>query len=412
MWRRLAHEPAGMIRPRPRAIAVAATAVAVCLLCEALGTPGGLGPASAWAILMGVALANVADLALALRLRVPAPTRTLPERLVAGLAQPVPVTLVNPYRFSLRMDFNERPMPLGTASMTLYGLPRSLKVPARHQASFEYSLRPGTRGTLALADCELSLSGPLGLWQARRTFALPQRALAGPDFAALEYLALQGQAWRSPAPYQDSSPEHRNLPLTLLVWLDTGPGLQAGTVGGRLWDHATDAALALAFAAIGKGRPMGLHLNAGAGNRQLLPTASERLLPELYRLLGAVQPGGQQVDFAAEVARLSERPGSANLIILITRLPAHAGELQRPLSLLDRRHRLLIVDVLDEALIEAQRKPVRTEPDALGYCRALQALSAHEQAAYSLTRAGLNVVQTPGNTLANVVVDYYTRAWQ
>lgn len=394
-----------MIRPCPRAIAVAAALVALCLLCETMITPTGLGVAVGWALLMAVVLANLLDIALALRLRIAPPTRELPRRLIAGQRHSVAVTVANPYRFSLRFDFNERPARSGNRALHLQGLPCSLKLPARHRACFEYQLQPLYRGALALGECQLHVSGPLGLWQVRHRFTLPQHAQVGPDAAALERLALERS---SPAAHAGQvGPSWLAPPLTLIVWLDTGPALQAGSAQGRLWDHATDATVALAFAALGKGRPIGLHLNAGMGPRYIVPSASENQLPEFQRMLSGVQPGGQGVDFAAETTRLMAHAPANTMIILITRLPGNVEALQTPLRQLAQEHPLLIVDVMDDAVAKTRRTPVRIEAQAFGYCQAIQAISAHQQAAYPLISAGLNVVRTTGDNLAGVVIEQF-----
>lgn len=397
-----------MIRPCPRAIAVAATLTVLCLLCETMTSLGDLGAALGWAVLVAVILANVVDIALALRLRIAPPIRGLPTQLIAGQHHSVPVTVTNPYGFSLWFDFSEHPARSGTRALPLQGLPRSLKIRGRHRASFEYQLQPLYRGALALGECELQVSGPLGLWQVRHRFTLPQHAQVGPNADALERLTFE----HSPPAAHIGHPGRPWVaaPLTLIVWLDTGPALQAGTAQGRLWDHATDATVALAFAALRKGRPIGLHLNAGMGLRHVVPSAGENQLPELQRMLSGVQPGGQAVDFVAETARLMAHTSASTMIILITRLPGNVEALQTPLRQLAQEHRLLVVDVMDDAVAKARRTPVRIEAQAFGYCRAIQAFSIHQQAAYPLISEGLNVVRTTGNNLAGVVVEHYANA--
>jgi uncharacterized protein (DUF58 family) len=374
-----------------------------------LDIPGsGLG----WALAIGYVLASVLDIYLACALQVSGLSRRLPQRLFAGEAHEIEVTLENPHGRSLRLAYTEHAGHPGGLALALQGLPRSLKVPPRHRARFTYWLRPLQRGVLVLDECYLYLSGPLGLWDIRRRVTLPERTRVGPHLVALERFARQAvnerkrQRLGELAQCKGEAPG-RVAPTQLLVWLDTGPAMLAGKPGARALDHAVDAALALALAAADLGLPVGLHLNAGPGPRQFIAAAGAHWLPALYRLLETVQATTQPVDVAVEAARLITPNAPPALIILMTRLstanPFQAG----PLAQLAREHRLIIADITDNLGHEIPRRPIRTDAAAQAYCRAIQAAATSEQAAEHLTRHGLEVLQAPGSALAEKVLERF-----
>lgn len=405
-----------MIRPRLGAIALAALGLILVLGSEAIIALGKPGAALACALAIGYALASALDIYRARGLVVPSLYRDLAPRLALGQAQEVKVTLENPHGYSLRLEYTEGVGRHGNSALVLQGLPRRLEIPPRHSARFTYQLRPLKRGTLALHECWLYVSGPWGLWEVRRRVPLAQRAHVGANLPALGQLSRHaGNQWLTqrlaePLPGDQGAANLRS-PARLLIWLDTGPSMHSGPAGGRALDHATDAALALVLAAHASSTPVGLHLNAGTGPRRLSPSARAHQLAQACRLLETVQPSAHPVDFATEAARLMEAGAGPALIVLLTRLPADSSALAGPLCALARRHRLFIAHITDEHSAQARYRPVRTDADAQAYCRAMQVLGAQAQAIDQLARQGLEVLQAPGSTLAKEVVARFARAW-
>ncbi|WP_263262570.1 hypothetical protein [Pseudomonas sp. RIT-PI-S] len=408
-WAPLAHELPALIRPRYPALLLAAGLLAVAFACEAQADLGALP----WVMLVAFVLASALDIRAARRLRLGEPHRALPQRLSAGQENTVEVTLENPHGRALRLQYDER---LGdrlgfSHAVEVQGLPRRLKIPPRHAARFSYQLRPLNRGALMMGEAWLYVSGPLGLWEARQRFALPQRARAGTNLPVLTRLTQEASnQWRAQRLAADANGQaDLARPGGLLIWLDTAPVMGSVQGEARALDYAMDAALALACAAQASGARVALHLSAGDSRRQLASAAGERQLEALHQVLEELQLSTHPTDYTAEAASLLQRHPGGDWVVLITRLPADGAALVGPLAEVARQHRLVIADIAEQRLLETCHRPIRTDADARAYCMAIPALGHREHVCAQLAAAGLEVMQAPGEHLASELVERYTK---
>lgn len=389
-----------MIRPRYGVCAMAAALLALAWAAEVAAIPGAL-------LLGGWILAivlSVVDIGWALRLLPVTFERELAPRLALGRDHAVWVTLHNPGARRLRVHYHEQ-LAIRAASARVTGLPRQLKVPARHSTRFAYGLRPSTRGLLGLDACALYVSGPLGLWEVRHLLHAPQRSRVSPDVTAL--VSTAGQAFSSPPIH---SPKAAGAPADLVLWIDTGAAMASTRHGERLLDHAIDAAVALACNAMAQGGRVALHLAGDPRRGYIPPGRGDRHFQALYQLLEDPPLSLQPTDWAASAANLLEHAGRRTVVVLITRLPAE-GDLGalRALVAVAQTHRLIVADVMEQTLLAPARAAVRSNRCAHDYCLATQAIAQRERLGVTLRAAGAEAMHVPGVGLPEMLVARYAQ---
>jgi uncharacterized protein (DUF58 family) len=380
-----------MIRPRYRACALMTVLLVGALASEAWG--GRLG----WLLLGGFVVISAVDIAWAARVQLSGFERHLPEQLAIGCLHPVSVTLHNPHPYAVRLSYHE--CLGGNAAARTLGLPARLKVPARHQARFQYRLQPMSRGPLVFTACELQVSGPLGLWEVRHRLAAPQRSRAGPNLARLS--ALAGERYFACVPRRGPD---------LVIWLDTGPALGGLHQGQRPLDHATDAILAVACAALARGARVALHFDGNPNRRYLAAAGGDAQLHALSQAVANLQASAHPMAWRASAVSLMQHSHRDDLVLLITRLPTNDTEVLAPLSEVARERRLVIADIVEQPLLDMARQPLRNEAQARAYCGVIQALGPRQRASAVLAAAGLEVLHVPGQGLAQALVERYARS--
>lgn len=380
-----------MLRPRYRVCILAAVLLGLALATEGIGLNGAL---LAIACAAAVALSAI-DIGWALRRPPQVLERELPGRLAVGEEQLIWVTLQNPHARPLRVRYSE---PLETErSARLSGLPRLLTIPARHRARFAYGLRPISRGAFGVDACELHVSGPFGLWEARHLHSLPQRSRVGPALCALESLRLF---------YSAAGPA---FSADLVLWIDTGPLMASTRNGERLLDHAIDAALALACQAMAQGQRVALHLAGGQGREYLSPGVGDGQLQALYQILEDPPLSIQPTDWAASATSVLEHTSRPAVVVLLTRLPHEPGQVITSLAAVAAAHRLIVVDSVEHSMHQQARSAVHDNASAHAYCMAMQVLAGRERVCLALEAIGAQTLVAPGTQLPEALLACYAR---
>ena len=380
-----------MLRPRYRVCILAAVLLGLALATEGTGLNGAL---LASACAAAVALSAI-DIGWALRLRPQLLERELPGRLAVGEEHLIWVTVQNPHTCPLRVRYSE---PLETErGARLSGLPQRLTIPARHRARFAYGLRPISRGAFGLNACELHVSGPFGLWEARHLHSLPQRSRVGPALCALESL---GHHYRVAGPA---------LSADLVLWIDTGPFMASTRHGERLLDHAIDAALALACHAMAQGQRVALHLEGGQGREYLSPGMGDRQLQALYQILEDPPLSIQPTDWAASAASVLEHAARPAVVVLLTRLPPEPAQVITSLAAVAAAHHLIVVDTVEFSVHQQARSTVHDNASAHAYCMAMTVLAGRERLCLALEATGAQTLRAPGVKLPEALLACYAR---
>ncbi len=403
-----------------------------------------------WALAAAAALGILALVALdAARLaRRPEPRleRRLPERAFQGEPVEIGLEVMNRAAQPVRVEvFDAWPRDLADAD------PRFAPVVLGPGESRRLTARavPRVRGDRPLAPPLLLERSPLGLLRRRvqgagdaelrvypNTSALlrpealdPRRALAllGVRPARKRGEGMEFESLRDYVPGDDprridpTASARRGRPVVrqyqhernhqVVIALDASR-LMAGRFAGRTkLDHAVDAALALAYAALLTGDRIGMALFASRVLGFVPPRRRRRDLGEFVELLRPLQPRIVEADFGALAAELAARQRQRALLVILTDfVEADAASFAAPLVALARRHPVLLVAVRDRIYDELAEPPTDRARDRLGPYRDLvvdDLLREREVALGRLRRQGLHTLDLAPAALTGAVLNRY-----
>jgi uncharacterized protein (DUF58 family) len=192
----------------------------------------------------------------------------------------------------------------------------------------------------------------------------------------------------------------------VLCLLDSGRLMSAAHARGTLLDAALDAATAVALAADELGDRCGAIGFDGSIRRSVSP---RRLGGQaVVRALFDLQPTLEESDFERAFLRVGD--SRRGLVLVFTDLidERAARSLVRAAPMLTRRHAVVVAGVGDPALEAAAHDEQGVDtPHTLA---ALSVLSARDQAAKRIRRAGAEVVLAPVGSLPERCVQAYLRA--
>lgn len=402
------------------------------------------------AIVLGVGLGLVALLALLDVALAPRPDSLEPRRAIAPVLRmdddaEVVLRIHNPSARALRVAVRDAAPPSARREPAR----RVLLVPAGAWQRLEGRIRPSRRGWLTFGPVTIRVAGPIGLAGRQRTLPLidrvkvypPLRSRAevelrierarllqtgerssamrggGTDFDSLreyhpddEFRRINWRATaRSPRPVANVYREERNQQVFLL--LDAGRAMAASVEGVSRFEHALDAAIAVAELA----GHVGDHVGEMAFASEVLSLMSPRsgrgqsrlILDALFDVEPRLDSPNYRLAFAALMARHRRRA----LLILLTELVEESAmePLFEALPVLLRSHLVVIGAVRDPRTEALARAVPASSEEAFLKAAAAGALADRARAAERLVRMGVPVVDGPPGTLAGRVADQYLR---
>ena len=303
-------------------------------------------------------------------------------------------------------------------SCELQGLPQRVAIPAQGWVEIEYQLRPLLRGDQTFGRVELRVASGLGLWQRRCWAGEVQTVKVYPNFAAVAGYALlatdqrlsqigvlkkrrrgegtdfhqlreyrQGDSlraidWKATSrtrkliarDYQ----EERDQQVVFL--LDCGRRMLARDGDMSHFDHALNAMLLLSYVALRQGDAVGLLTFAGTP-RWLQPVKSAANLKRVLNSAYDLQPTKQASDYLAAAENLTVLLKKRALVVIVTNLRDEDDDTLLPaLSLLRKRHLVLVASLREQVLDTAITTPVHDFPSALRHAATLDYLATRRQA--------------------------------
>ena len=430
------------LSPDTRALAAVAAWTVAALLVVAWPWlwPALLGAAAVLAALMGW------DLLLLRRLPSIRVMRVPPARAFVGRDAAIAIVVTNDGDAPVEVDVVD-----AVASDVATADPQfaAVAVAARTRRTLHYTVRPTVRGDRPFGALVVLARSPLGFLRRRSTYAGGAWLRVYPDasrflrpealdprrvFAAIGVRpsprrgeGMEFESLRDYVPGDDprridwAASARRGRPVTrlfqhernhtVILALDTSR-LMAGEIGARTkLDYAVDAALALAYAALACGDRVGLTLFDRRVHGHLAPRAQRHDLGQFVELLRPVQPRRVEADYRELVRRLAVSQRQRALVIIVTDfVEADAAMLTEPLTVLARRHRVMLVAVRDR-LYEALAPTPPAEPDdARALYRRLvlsDVLGEREAALAILRRCGLQTLDLVPEALTAAVLNRY-----
>ena len=398
--------------------------------------------ATAWGLLLAMALLLALDAELARRLPRPLLQRQLAPSLALGRWSEVQLQLSHHGQRPLSLDIIDH-LPAGLCGQ---GLRQHMQLGTGETARFSYRVRPLRRGQVDFTRCEVLLHGPLGLCSRRHHLPLPGSVRVYPDFARLfngQLLAVdnwlsqlgvrqrqrrglglefnqlrefrEGDSlrqidWKATArqgtpiarEYQDERDQQ------VVFMLDCGRRMRSQDGELAHLDHALDACLLLAYVALRQGDAVGLLSFASDTPRQVAPRKGQHQLSRLLSSVYDLESSQQPADFNDAATRLLATQKRRALVVIVTNLRDDDDEeLLGAVNRLGRQHRVLVASLREQVLDDLRHAPVHDWAQALAYCGTVEYLSARQALHDRLAALGVPLIDVrPAELGAELVTRY------
>jgi uncharacterized protein (DUF58 family) len=335
---------------------------------------------------------------------------------------------------------------LHPGSWAVRGMPRALVLPPGNEVLLDYAVTPATRGQFTFGGCQVQLRSPWRCWTSHRVLGAASTVRVYPNFASLAELAglsvelasrsvgarlqrrrgegtefqelrdyrvgdsLRKIDWKATArssrlisrEYRDE----RNQQVILM--LDCGRRMLAQDDQLAHFDHVLNASLALASIALRQGDAVGLLACTGQQQRWLPPQQGSG---GLDMLLGAgydLQAMPQATDYLAAASALQARQQRLALVVLVTNVRDEDDvELRAAVSMLSRRHLVMLVSLRELALDRAATEPGHELETGIRSAAAMHYLAERERVHEALRREGVNTLDVSCSELSGALIERY-----
>jgi uncharacterized protein (DUF58 family) len=400
-----------------------------------------LVPSLAWTLAGGALLCVLFVDGWRLRRRaLPDIARHVPDALALGVEREVQLQIDNGGA-PLRMDVHD----LHPGAWTAQGLPRSLTLQPGTSATFAYTLKPIERGDHVFEGVHVRLHSPWRLWRRALVAGTARSVRVFPNFAPLTRLAMltadqasrlvgahlkrrRGEGtdfhqmrdyrvgdslrqvdWKATSrmrrlisrEYQDE----RNQQL--IVVMDTGRRMLARDGELTHFDRVLDAALVVSYVALRQGDAVGL-LATGGDQRFVAPQRGMAAIDTLLQATYDVQPRAVATDYLAAASELATRQTRRGLVMLVTNLrDEDIDDLLAAVRMLQRRHRVVVASLREEALDAALDSAADDLPAALRAAAAARYLDQRKAAHDALRSHHVQVLDVTCEQLPAALVERY-----
>lgn len=171
--------------------------------------------------------------------------------------------------------------------------------------------------------------------------------------------------------------EERDQQIIFVV--DNGRSMRAMDGGESHFDHALDALLLLSYVALKQGDAVGLYLPSADKSRFVSPQKGVASINTLLNAVYDVEPTLQACDFSKMGQGFMRHFPRRSLVVLLTNTRNEDFQvLRESLSLLTKRHLILLANLREQALEDRVHAPVRSLEEALTYAATVDYLSKRE----------------------------------
>jgi uncharacterized protein (DUF58 family) len=324
-------------------------------------------------------------------------------------------------------------------------LPQSLVVPALRQTNLFYRVLPKRRGDGCFSGADLVILSPLGLWRQKRfvdnltrvrvfpnfreiaRYALlatdnhlsqmgvrrKQRRGEGSDFHQLrEYRtgdSMRQIDWKASSRYRRLiSKEYQDERDQQLVFmLDCGRHMRHEDAGGAHLDQALNAMLLLCYVADRQGDSVGF-LSFGGDERWQPPMKGGEVVRRLLDRTYDIESTLQASDYLGAAQKLMPLQRRRALVVILTNSRnEERDDLLKAVSLLMRRHLVVIADLHEAALDSVLQTPVVNLQEALRFQAVMDYLGQRKQGHERLTHRGAMIIDCRPQQLPVTLVNAY-----
>lgn len=399
-------------------------------------------------LLIGLLLASLLLAAMdAWRLyHTPAPRcqRSLAQTLSLGRSTEVTLSFSHNYKTSLQLEcFDHLP-----DSFQAEQLPYSVTLQPGHISSSRYRLKPLLRGNFSIAGCAVRLPSPMRLWTAQHFLKESSTVRVYPDFTRVQSGQLQAsEHWLSQLGVQQQqrrgsglefhqlrefrtddslkqidwkATARKRTPIAreyqderdqqIIFLLDCGRSMRSQDGPLSHLDHALNACLLLAYAALRQGDAVGLQTFAGHQRIIIAPRKGPAQMSVLLNTLYDIQATQNSADYSAIVQQLLVTQKRRALVIVISSLADEAdSDLALAMQLLKKHHRTLLVSLREEVLDQLREQPVQNYQQALLYCGGIDYLQTRQHNQQKLLSQGIDLLDVRPSQLTAKLISQYLK---
>jgi uncharacterized protein (DUF58 family) len=195
----------------------------------------------------------------------------------------------------------------------------------------------------------------------------------------------------------------------VLICLDHGRLMGVGAGALTKLDHAVNAALLLANAALRHGDRVGMLTFDDRITTLLRPRAGRTQLRALLDAVQPLRPGDTEADYDTALGFLDSWQRRRSLLAIFTDVvdPDQSNALLRQCARLRRHHLPLVITVRDPAVDDAARQSPVDAPTTYGRAVASGLLSARDDTLLLLQRSGVSTLDADARTLSPRLVNRY-----
>lgn len=369
--------------------------------------------------------------------------RAIDPRLVIGEPNQVTLKLHNQSPHRVRLTVRDD-VPDGWSASTSE---LHVHLAGFQRATLTYQVTPTTRGRYGFGDVHLRLEGPFGFGALLTTLSARAEVNVYPNVRAphryelaarlgalgtvgvrasrrvggsgeLDHLReyTRGDAFRD---LDWKSTAKRLRPMTrvyeqensqnVILAIDCGRTMAPRVDQLTKLDHAINAGLLLAYAALRQGDRVGLVVFAEDVHTFVPPARGQAQYRRILEALFAVEARPVSVEFRRLAELLRQRISRRSLLVVLSDLldSEHVLPLAEYAAALRGKHLALCVS-LDDVIAKhlAQRTPAQ-DTDVYQRAAAVDLLAEREAVKLSLARAGVRIVEAPADSLAVATVNRY-----
>lgn len=330
------------------------------------------------------------------------------------------------------------------------GLPINLSIPKQQHADIEYKIVANERGKLLFPKVQIKLQSVFQFWRLNFDIDLSSETNVYPNFAAISHYALlatdnnlsqmgiikkrrrgEGQDFHQLREYREGdalrqidwkatsriqkliSREYQDeRDQEIIFMLDCGHRMIAKDDDLSHFDHTLNALLLLSYVALRQGDAVGLLTfsgdSSGTDDRWISPRKGQHTVQNILNTVYDLQPSSSSPDYSSAATNLLIRHKKRALVIILTNArDEDSDDLLPAISLLKKRHLVLLASLREASIESTLEKDVELHQDALDVAATHHYLQQRKITFEQFIASGINVMDVNPEKLSVELINAY-----
>lgn len=373
-------------------------------------------------------------------------TRNLPGSIPLGVSRHIELRVFNHSNRTLQLDlFDHYPEQIHAE-----GLPIHLSIPKQQHADVQYKIVANQRGKLHFPKVQIKLQSIFQFWRLNIDIDLSDETNVYPNFAAISQYALlatdnnlsqmgiikkrrrgEGQDFHQLREYREGdalrqidwkatsriqkliSREYQDeRDQEIIFMLDCGHRMIAKDDDLSHFDHTLNALLLLSYVALRQGDAVGLMTfsgeASGKNDRWVSPRKGQHTVQNILNTVYDLQPSSASPDYSSAATDLLIRHKKRALVIILTNTrDEDSDDLLPAISLLKKRHLVLLASLREASIENTLDKPIEMHQDALDVAATHHYLQQRKKTFEQFTASGINFMDVNPEKLSVELINAY-----